>query len=95
MVAVTVSEQTAIVDEPKAWHKVIDEGVGYANEQVRVQYFRVKVERVDSAYTAAKWWSFNGHIDGSLYSVPDGMPAEVLAEAATHFNEEVAEYRND
>ena len=95
MVAITVSEQTSVVDEPKSWHNVIEDGVGYANDQVRVQYFRVKAERVDSAYTAAKWWSFNGHIDGSLHSVPDGMPAEVLTEAATHFSKEVAEYRND
>ena len=93
MVAITISEQTAVVDEPKSWHKPIESGIGHKNEQVRVQYFRIKAERVETAYTGSKWWSFNGHPDGTVHKVPNGMPATVLAEAAKMFDERAKEFR--
>ena len=93
MAAITISEQTSVVDDPKSWHKAIEDNVGYQNEQVRVQYFRIKAERVDTPYTGANWWSFNGHPDGSVHSVPDGMPATVLAEAAERFDERAKAFR--
>jgi len=84
---VNVTSQTALVNEPKAWHTVSDAEVSGA-DQVRVNYLRVTAKQVTTAYTEADRYSFNATMQGGLHSIPDNIPASVLAQAA----QEVADY---
>lgn len=84
-----VSEQTAVVesDGVQEWHTVIDNDIYGGKKKVR--YLRVTVKQVTTPYTSAERYSFNAHHNGSVYDIPQGIPAQALAKATQEIVEHI------